>query len=200
MTNTVLSLSNCVLSLYSQTDRTVGVAAPPTLGNSQLCANRRSITQTRLSHLLFSFCINIIDHVPQHLFTGSGLVQSAADVHLMITCRQFESLGLSNLLTRCLPSVPFWRVPEQVAADLSSIWDHGGVVKKRLVSNLHLEKPLVSGGQLLGQRPQRQQRQQRHTPTFIVPHPVKTEDERFSRDSLVLDVQDCRISSISAVD
>lgn len=137
----------------------------------------------RDSHLLFSFCINIIDHLPQHLFTGSGPVQSAADLQLIITCRQFESLGLCNLFGRCLPSLPFWRVPEQVAADLSAIWDHGGVVKKRLVSNLHLEKSLVSGGQLLGQRPQSQQHQQRHTPTFTVPHPVKTEDEHFSQHS-----------------
>ena len=95
---------------------------------------------------------------------------------------------MQSSFSRCLPLLPFWRVPEQVTADLSSIWDHGGVVKKRLVSNLHLEKPLVSGGQLLGQRPQRQQpqqpqqprqRQQRHTPAFIVPHPVKSENKRF---------------------
>lgn len=130
-------------------------------------------------------------------------MQSAADVQLIITCRQFETLGLCHLLSRCLPSLPFWRVPEQVAADLSSIWDHRGVVKKRLVSNLHLEKSLVSGGQLLGQRPQPQQPQQyqqRHTPTLIVPHPVKTEDKHFRQDSLVFGVQGCRTSSISAMD
>lgn len=31
-----------------------------------LSLDRHSITQTQLSHLLFSFCIHIIDHLTEH--------------------------------------------------------------------------------------------------------------------------------------
>jgi len=68
---------------------------------------------------------------------------------------------------------PFGRVPEQVAADLGAVRDDGGVVEQRLVSDLHLEEPFVSRGQLLGrgsQTQQQQQQRQRRAPRFTLPH------------------------------
>lgn len=66
--------------------------------------------------------------------------------------------------------LPFGSVPEQVAADLSTVWDDGGVVEQRLVSDLHLEEAFVSRGQLLRQSSQRQQHHHHHAPAFTLPH------------------------------
>lgn len=59
--------------------------------------------------------------------------------------------------------VPFGRVSEEIAANLSSIWNDRRVVEKGFVTDLHLEKLLVPSGQLLGPGAQRQQQPQ-HTP------------------------------------
>lgn len=59
-----------------------------------------------------------------------------------------------------MSGVPLRRVPEEVAADLSSVGEHRGVVEEGLVADLHLEELLVTRGQLLGPRAQREQQPQ----------------------------------------
>lgn len=167
---------------------------------AQLQANILSITQTRLPHLLFSFGINIIDRVPGNRLMFPICLQEVAICELFFylllgdccgsvssgSCAHNDMQTVLINMSAWMFALPFRRVPEQVAADLRAVGDDRRVVEQRLVSDLHLEEPLVPGGQLLAQSSQQPPQQQQHrVPAFTQPHSERHNKSHVSLKSSV---------------